>query len=301
MSSMRCVWLLTLAAWALAQVTLVRADDDSTRKKVVFVAGKPSHGWGQHEHYAGSVLLAAALEQGMPNFDADVVRNGWPEDPQAAFAGAAAIVMYSDGGEGHMVMDHLDEVSALSNQGVGIACLHYAVEIPKGKPGDAMLDWIGGYFETHWSVNPHWTANFTSLPDHPVTRGVQPFAIADEWYYHMRFRPDMQGVTPVLSAIPPESTLARPDGPHSGNPFVRKEAGQPQHVAWVSERPGAGRGFGFTGGHFHHNWAKDDFRRLVLNAVVWIAQGEVPAGGVPLEKVTKAQLDENQDEPKPGK
>ena len=37
----------------------------------------------------------------------------------------------------------------------------------------------------------------------------------------MRFRENMQGVTPVLSAIAPESTLTRPDGPHSGNPHVR--------------------------------------------------------------------------------
>ena len=58
-----------------------------------------------------------------------------------------------------------------------------------------------------------------------------PFEIDDEWYYHMRFREGMEGVTPILTAIPPESTLSRPDGPHSGNPHVRKEAGQPQHWA----------------------------------------------------------------------
>jgi type 1 glutamine amidotransferase len=51
-------------------------------------------------------------------------------------------------------------------------------------------------------------------------------------------------------------------------------------VAWAAERENGGRGFGFTGGHFHRNWADDNFRRLVLNALVWVAHGEVPTGGV---------------------
>jgi len=41
----------------------------------------------------------------------------------------------------------------------------------------------------NWSVNPHWTAKYEKFPDHPISRGVKPFEINDEWYYHMRFRP----------------------------------------------------------------------------------------------------------------
>ena len=51
-----------------------------------------------------------------------------------------------------------------------------------------------------------------------MTSGVKPFWTNDEWYYHMRFRPDMQGVTPILSAIPPDSTRQGKDDPHGGNP-----------------------------------------------------------------------------------
>ena len=49
---------------------------------------------------------------------------------------------------------------------------------------------------------------------------------------------------------------------------------------WAIERADGGRGFGFTGGHFHANWGNDDFRRAVLNALVWVTGAEVPAGGV---------------------
>ena len=109
-----------------------------------------------------------------------------------------------------------------------------------------------------------------------------------------RFRDKLERVTPILTAVPPASTLERPDGPHSGNPAVRATKGQPQHVAWATERENGGRGFGFTGGHFHRNWADDNFRRLVLNALVWVAHGDVPPGGVD-SKVTQEELLANLD------
>ena len=68
-----------------------------------------------------------------------------------------------------MVNKHLEEMEALTKKGVGLVCLHYAVEVPKGQVGDKFLDWIGGYFEANWSVNPHWTATFAKLPEHPIT------------------------------------------------------------------------------------------------------------------------------------
>jgi len=277
------------------------AGTEGARKKVIFVAGKPSHNYGSHEHYAGSVLLAKSLQQGLPNFDVEVVRNGWPQD-ESVFDGADCIVMYSDGGGGHPVIPHSAKMDELAKSGVGIVCIHYAVEVPAGEPGQNFLRWIGGYFEPHWSVNPHWTAKFTNLPEHPITNGVEPFEINDEWYYHMRFRDNLEGVTPILTDLPSPDTLKRPDGPHSGNPHVRAavlERNEPQHVAWAATRPDGGRGFGFTGGHVHWNWGDPNFRKLVLNAIVWCAKAEVPADGVGAQPLTLEQLEQNQDETPP--
>jgi type 1 glutamine amidotransferase len=249
-------------------------------KKIVLVAGARSHGPGDHEFNAGVQLLHKCLDR-VPGVLAVQYLNGWPNDP-SAFDNADTILFYMDGGAGHPMIqgDHLLQLQKLVKQGVGIACAHYAVEVPKERGGPELLDWIGGYFEMHWSVNPHWTARFDKLPEHPITRGVKPFEINDEWYYHMRFRENMDHVTPILTAIPPASTLERPDGPHSGNPTVRSKIGQPQHVAWAMEREDGGRGFGFTGGHAHRNWADDNFRKLVLNALLWTAKASVPEGGV---------------------
>ncbi|MGE5755884.1 MAG: thioesterase, partial [Planctomycetaceae bacterium] len=38
--------------------------------------------------------------------------------------------------------------------------------------------------------------------------------------------------------------------------------------------------FGFTGAHFHRNWGHADFRKVVLNAILWSAKLEVPPAGV---------------------
>ena len=189
-------------------------------------------------------------------------------------------------------------------RGVGLVCIHYGVEVPKGASGQRFLNWIGGYFETDWSVNPHWKANFETLPDHPVTRGVKPFEIQDEWYYHMRFSDQMTRVTPILTAMPPKESLSRPDGPHSGNPHVRKavlEDKQPQHLAWAFVRgDGVGRGVGFTGGHFHKNWQNDDFRKVILNGIAWSAHVDVPENGIESATPSSEEMDANQDYPKPG-
>jgi len=106
-------------------------------------------------------------------------------------------------------MKHLDAFDKIMDKGVGLGCIHYGVEVPKGKSGDLFKKWIGGYFETNWSVNPHWVANMEVHDSHPVANGVEDFSLNDEWYFHMRFRDDMKGVTPIFSAVAPDSTMKR--------------------------------------------------------------------------------------------
>jgi type 1 glutamine amidotransferase len=287
-----------VAGWGIAACAADAPAAD--QKRIVFIAGRPSHGWGQHEHKAGCMLLAWYLNNNVPQVKADVYVNGWPKEPNA-LDGAAAVIIYADGGDGHPAIPHLQELDALARKGVGIGMIHYAVEVPKDKAGKEFLDWTGGYFETFWSVNPHWLGEFKTIPNHAVTRGVKPFATQDEWYYNMRFREDMKGVTPILTAVPPDSTRQGKDDAHGGNKFVRENKGRPETVLWVSENEGGGRGFGCTGGHFHKNWANDDFRTTVLNCIVWIAKIEVPANGVPTKRPDADELLKDQDPKQPPK
>ncbi len=280
--------LLTLALSASAET-----------KKIVFLAGGASHGYGAHEHYAGCRLLADRLNGSGLDIRA-VVHRGWPDDP-TVLEKADAMVIFSDGGEKNLVRGHEKALARLAENGIGVAFMHFATIPPSKAENPYFHDWIGGCYELDWSVNPHWVARFDKLPDHPITQGVAPFAIEDEWYYHMRFRKNMEDVTPILTAIPPDATRQRKDGPHSNNPQVRARVGMEEHVAWAYERPGGGRGFGFTGAHFHWNWANDNFRKIVLNAVVWLAGLEPPAGGVASQTPSLQELTANLDSPKPTK
>ena len=122
-------------------------------KKVAFIAGKPSHGFGSHEHKAGCMLLADALIAANLNINASVYTDGWPKDDRVLDY-ADSIVIYCDGGGRHPFNDHLDRLEELQKRGIGMACIHYGVEVPIGPSGEAFTKWTGGYFETDWSVNP---------------------------------------------------------------------------------------------------------------------------------------------------
>jgi hypothetical protein len=285
--------LLVLLLLGVAAVTGHAAD-----KRIVIIAGKPSHGPGDHEFRAGSLLLQKGLA-GVPGVKAEVYTNGWPAD-EHVFDDASAVLIYADGGAGHPAIqgEHMKVIDGLAARGVGLGFAHFGVEVPKGDPGDAMHRWVGGYYEHQFSVNPMWRPDYQTFPNHPVTRGVKPFQVLDEWYFNMRWAPDEKPgvrVTPILVAIPGDEVrkgpYVYPPGPY---PHIVAASGRKETMMWVCERPDGGRGFGFTGGHRHANWGNENFRKVVLNALLWIARIEVPAGGVE-SSVTADELAANWD------
>ncbi|MEO7191276.1 MAG: ThuA domain-containing protein [Vicinamibacterales bacterium] len=277
-------------------------------KRIALIAGRPSHPPGMHEFRAGAMLLQKALG-GVPGVTVQVYTNGWPSkmvdgmpvDDNAALDGADAVVIYSDGGGGHpaLARDHMKVIDALAAKGVGLGFAHYGVEVPAGQPGAAMHRWAGGYYEENFSVNPMWAPAFATFPNHPVTRGVKPFGNRDEWYFNMRWTPDqtaMSRVTPILTAVPGDDVrkgpYVNPPGPY---PHIIAASGRTETMMWVYERPDGGRSFGFTGGHTHANWGDVNQRRVVLNALLWIAKVDVPAGGV-VDTISPADLLVNLDQ-----
>src|SRR5215217_8681604 len=74
-------------------------------KRIVLIAGRPSHPPGMHEFRAGSLLLQKALS-GVKGVTVDVIPMGWPTktvdgkevDDHAALDGADAVFIYADGG-----------------------------------------------------------------------------------------------------------------------------------------------------------------------------------------------------------
>lgn len=276
-------------------------------KRIVLIAGRPSHPPGMHEFRAGCLLFQKALSS-VPGLKVDVYDMGWPAremdgqrvDDNSVFENADAVLIYADGGKGHPAIqgNRLELLQGLAARGVGLGFAHYGVEVPVGAPADALHRWIGGFYEDRYSVNPMWSPKFDKLPDHPVTRGVQPFSTFDEWYFNMRWTPDASAkarVTPILVDTPSDEVrkgpYVHPRGPYE---HVVADSGKAETMMWVYERAGGGRGFGFTGGHTHANWGDPNQRRVFLNALLWIANIDVPAGGV-VDTITAEDLKQNLD------
>lgn len=274
-------------------------------KKLVLIAGKPSHPPLMHEFRAGCLLLEKCL-QDVKGLTVEVHVNGWVDD-EATFEDADAVVIYADGGGKHPALqgDNLATLQKLIDRGVGFGCMHYGVELPPGVANDEFQSWIGGHYEHMYSCNPIWSPQFEAFPKHPVTRGVRPFSISDEWYFNMRFiggiagnEPHEEnglGFTPILVAKPSDDVrkgpYVYPKGPYD---HIVASSGREEAMLWVVERPDGGRGFGFTGGHFHINWGNDSFRKIVLNALNWVAKNQVPKKGVASE-VSDFDLKQNLD------
>lgn len=287
---------LILKICVLSGLLFGATSEAADKAKVVFISGKPSHGRLAHEHQAGNMILAKGLnESGLPIEAVVVPHYGYPKD-ESILNGADTIVVFCTGHGGHVLNPKLKQFDALMKKGIGVVMIHWATEAIKGDPGNKFLEWMGGFCDLNWSVNPHWTPNFKAQK-HPIWNGVKPFSVNDEWYYHMRFVKDLKGVIPILTDVPLAKTLKRPDGARSGNPAVRKAVanGESQHVAWAYERPDGARGFGFTGGHVHMNWQHDDNRKLMLNAILWTANVEIPKGGVPSKTPSKEDMHSNLD------
>jgi len=267
-------------------------------KQILMIAGRPSHGPGQHEHNAGTLLLAKWINTVRGVHASTSLNGAWPDDK--ALQNADAIFIFCDGAEGHLAFqgERTAAISKAAARGAGLMFIHFAVEPPAKRGHEEMLNWLGGFFELNYSINPHWEPRFDNLPKHPITRGVKPFQIRDEWYYNMRFREGGPKVTPILVATPPADTV-KADGIRSGNPDVRSKIGQPQIMSWAAERPDGGRSMGFTGTHYHANLGDENFRKILLNSLLWVAKVNVPRNGVEV-KFNPDELKENLD-PKPAR
>jgi hypothetical protein len=146
---------------------------------------------------------------------------------------------------------------------MGLGFIHYCIDPPTVEAGADFVKWMGGFYEQGLSQNPiNRTAVTITGGNHPICRGCGGYAAEDEWYFDIGFRPEQYNVTKLMTGKLP---------PYDPNDKA---------LAWATEREDGGRGFGFSGGHYHKNWLMEPFRKPVLNAILWTARVEVPKGGV---------------------
>jgi len=251
--------LLALTCLAAAQ------GQEMKPKKIVLIAGSlDTHPKETHEYERNVILLRHCLQTSLKNVRVETHFNGWPAD--AATLDDADTIFFTSGGSerGNAERNPIfvgDRLAALEKQiarGCGLIQFHWSTFNPV-QHQEKILDWVGGFFDAESGPDGKWYSKLSTrewqttlpTPDHPIARGVKPFAVKEEFYYNLRFRE----MKPILNCS--EGT-----------------------VGYAVERKDGGRGFGFTGGHFYANWWNPDFRKLVLNAIAWTAKIEVPAAGV---------------------
>jgi type 1 glutamine amidotransferase len=251
-------------------------------KRIVLIAGAKSHGPegnGIHDYAWSARLLKALLERSAlrDQLHVDVITGGWPPDAQILDR-ADSIMVISDGRDGDQYAEALHlaapaNVKTIERQimrGCGFVTFHFSTFAPD-RYAPEMLRWSGAYFDWETEGHREWYSAIKTLegdvalttPAHPIARGVKPFHMKEEFYYNLRFAPADPRLTPILTV--PALGGRNPDG---------------NVVAWARTREDGGRSFGTTCGHFYDNWQNADFRKLMLNAIVWSAHLDVPEHGV---------------------
>ena len=181
-------------------------------KRILFFAGSESHGWGAHQHPAGSVILSESLKKAGLDVNVELTYQ-WPDLEQ--LNKADAFVIYADGWWSHPATNHLDDLKTFMDGGGGLTVIHWATGIGGDDLGTKRdqheepirVQWrklVGADFEPWHSVSTFWDASFEKLAEHEVTHGVPPFTIWDECYFHLRcLDPEHDHVTPLHGALPP--------------------------------------------------------------------------------------------------
>ncbi|MBC8001102.1 MAG: ThuA domain-containing protein [Opitutaceae bacterium] len=280
-----------LAALVIAPFTLFGADGDasvpleldtkdSKLTKIILLAGEPSGKPGQHEYFADCALMSDWLKQ-TPGVWPVLVRT-WPTN-EAIFDGAKSIVVLTDGGAKHPLIEEArrEKLGQLADRGIGFAAFHQAVDLPK-EHADGAKAAIGGVWLADIGCRGHWDMDLKPVGEHPVLRGVKPFtAKGDGWLYNLHFDLGPK-FTPLLVGPVPDKSRTTAD--------ARKFKGRDETIAWAYEREDGGRAFCFTGIDLHKNWELESQRRLVVNGILWSAKVEVPRDGAPV-KLETGQLE----------
>ncbi len=165
------------------------------------------------------------------------------------------------------VVQYLDQVDSLHKAGMGIIVLHWAVAATNEKAASLYRNWFGGGFIPGYSHNPLgiWTVTpIKSGKKHPIMRGVGAWTYKDEIFSRFMVIPQDNRRTDLLMGEAPKTN----QGPVA-----------PRCITWAYEE-NKSRGLIYGGMDYHSALLNDNYRRFLMNAIVWAAGIEVPKEGV---------------------
>ncbi len=259
------VLLVTLLA-GRALTSAASAQDEEPKngpvRLLLLCQGPDGHPTGTHEYKAGVGIMAECLKR-VEGLEVTVANadEPWSDGPDLLQKTDGVVMYLSEGARwAHADADRLEALAQLAARRGGIAAVHWAMGTKEERYIEGYLKLVGG---CHGGADRKYTVVETDLaladPKHPIANGLADFHIRDEFYYRLKLVKGDRGVRPIVTA-PIE--------------------GQQETLAWAWERPDGGRSFGFCGCHFHENWMRPEYRRLVCQGILWSLKLPVPEKGL---------------------
>lgn len=242
-------------------------------KRILLLGQKPdSHPRATHEYMSGVRLIGRYLQQqGGLHVVLVQADDPWADGPDE-LDGADGVFLFLSEGAKWVSSDasRLAAFERLAGREGALSGLHWGLGTKTQEPVSAFVKLLGG---CHGGPDRKYKVDTFRLSpldvNHPITAGIKPFSVHDEFYYGLKFPPRATAGVGESNAVVP---LIQVTGSGVDDP-----------VAWAWERPDGGRSFGFTGLHFHENWKLLEYRRLVIQGILWSVKRPIPPGGLDLE------------------
>ena len=236
------------------------------KQLLIIGQGTDGHPPTTHEFMAATRVLTELLKP-YPALQTRVVKadEPWADGPKL-IEQADGVVLFVTQGAQWMQVDPKRQAAlrAVAARAGAIVAVHWSVGAKDAAYIEGQLELLGA---TRGGPQRKYQVLATELtrvaPEHPILRGIGDLKVYDEMYYALDRRP---GIQPLFNA---------------------KIDGQQEMVAWAWERPDGGRSFGFVGLHFHANWQLPEYRRFIVQAVLWSLKLPIPQTGVNADLDTK--------------
>lgn len=255
--------LTAMAAMLVASGAVASAADGDTKRLLLIAQGPDGHPKTTHEYVAGQKVLAKCLS-GVRGLEITQTRadGDWAEGPELLRQADGAVLFVSEGARWLSADERRKQAFVeLAARGGGLSVLHWGMGTKKAEPIDAFVKLFGA---CHGGPDRKYKFAEISVAvaakDHAIVAGIGGFTVKEEFYYALKQASDSRRLVSLLAA---------------------DIDGQPQMVSWAYERADGGRSFGFTGCHYHDNWRREDYRRLISQGVLWTLKIEPPARDFP--------------------
>ncbi len=262
-----------MPAWAGVSFCLltfacgVSGSADEPVKRLLLLSQQPDgHPPGTHEYAAGQRILAHLLK-GAAGLEVEVVQadGAWTEGPER-LAKADGVVLFVSEGARWVNEDprRYEAFARLAQRGGGLSAYHWGTGTKDARNIEPFVRLFGA---SHGGPDRKFRVVETRLApvaaEHPIVAGLTPIDVREEFYFALkRDRSPGAVLTPLVTARIDDTD---------------------EMVGWALERADGGRSFGFTGLHYHDNWRRPEYRRLLAHGVLWTLRLPIPAGGADVD------------------